>query len=86
VTLEVHQITTMVLVFCMPEMVLAATNHGRQRGKRRDVTAQVTTIRWIMLIGFDHHGHGIPADVATNLGFELHVARVANLLARGNGV
>ena len=70
----------------MPEMILTATDNGRERRKRGDVTTQVTTVSRIMLIGLDHHRHGIPPDVTTDLGFKLHAARMAWLLAHGDRV
>ena len=78
--LDVDAVAAMLIAFGMPEMVEASTEQMRQRGKRADVTAQVTAVFGVVAIGLDHHGHGIPAHVSTQSLFDLDIARAALLL------
>ncbi|MNS31962.1 hypothetical protein D3C72_640320 [compost metagenome] len=86
VALEVDQVAAVAFVFRVPEVVLAAADHGGQRGERRDVAAQVAAVRRVVLVGLDDHGHGVPAHVRTDARFQFQVARMRRLQAGRNRV
>jgi hypothetical protein len=63
----------------MPKMVLTAPNHGRERCERCNVTAEVSAIGRIVLVGLHHHRHCVPADVVTDAGLKLLIAWMCRL-------
>src|SRR5690606_13677457 len=67
-------VAAVVFGFGMPEVVLAAAYHGGQRSERGDVAAQVAAVGGLVLVGLDHHGHGVPADVRADALFERQIA------------
>ena len=81
VALEVDQVAAVVLGLGVPEVVLAAADHGGQRGEGGDVAAQVAAVRRVVLVGLDHHGHGVPAHVRADARFQFQVARMRRLQA-----
>ena len=48
--LEVHQVAAVLFGLAMPEMVLAAADHGGQRGERGDMAAQVAAVGRVVLV------------------------------------
>ena len=64
----------MVFVFGVPEMVKTSTKHVGQRSKRADVAAQIAAVSGVVAVGFDHHGHRVPAHVSTQTLFNFDVA------------
>ncbi len=86
VALEVDQVAAVVFVLGVPEVVLAAADHGGQRGEGGDVAAQVAAVRRVVLVGLDHHGHGVPAHVRADARFQFQVARMRRLQAGRNRV
>ena len=83
---EVHQVAAVLFGLAMPEMVLAAADHGGQRGERGDMAAQVAAVGRVVLVGAHHHRHGVPAHVRADAGFQLQVAGMGRLQPRRNRV
>ena len=86
VPLKIDQVAAMIRRVGMPEVVLAAANHRGQRSERSDVPAEVTTIRRIVAVGPNDHGHGVPADETADTLFKLHIARIRLLERSGNRI
>lgn len=84
--LEVHQVAAVLFGLAVPEMVLAAADHGGQRGERGDMAAQVAAVGRVVLVGAHHHRHGVPAHVRADAGFQLQVAGMGRLQPRRNRV
>ena len=81
-----YQVAAVALGLGVPEVILAAAYHGRQRGERGDVPAQVAAIGRMLAVGLDHHGHRVPAHIRANALFKHEVAGVRGFEARRNGV
>ncbi len=59
------------------EVVVADFVQRRGRGERRDVAAERAVG---LLVGPDHHRHGVPADDALDPAFDLEIAGIPRLL------
>ena len=64
------------------EVVEADFVQGGGRGVRGNVAADA----FFLLVGADHHGHGVPADDVADLAFKLEDAGVGWLLVCRDGV
>src|SRR3546814_17350159 len=60
--LEVDQVAAVAFAFSVPEVVLAATYHGGQRGERRNVPAPIAAVGRVVAVGLDDHGHGVGSE------------------------
>ena len=80
--LDVQQVTAMVFVRRMPEMVETNAEHIGQRREAGDMAAEVA----IGTIGPHHHGHRVPAHVRAQTLFIFEVARAMLAEMRRNGV
>src|SRR3546814_13360522 len=61
--LEVDQVAAVAFAFSVPEVVLAATYHGSQRGARRNVPAQIAAVGRVVAVGLVDHGYGVPVHI-----------------------
>ena len=86
VALDVNAVATVVFTLGMPEVVKARAKHVRKRGKGANVAAKVTPVLGVVTVGFDHHGHGVPAHVGAQALFNFNIARAMRLLVGFNGV
>ena len=86
VALDVEAVATVVFVFGMPEVVKARTKHVGQRRERADVATQIAPIFRVMTVGFDHHGHGVPAHVGAQAFFNFDVAGAMRFLIGLDGI
>src|SRR3546814_860627 len=77
--LEVDQVAAVAFAFSVPEVVLAATYHGGQRGERRNVPAQIAAVGRVVAVGLDDHGHGVPAYIRAYALFQYDIARMRRL-------
>ena len=84
--LNVEQVTAVVFVFGVPEMVEARTKHVGQGSKRTDMAAQIAAIGGVVAIGLDHHGHGVPAHISTKTLFNFNIAWTPLFLVGLQGV
>src|SRR5258708_759084 len=82
VALEVYVIAGLVPVAGMEEMVVTDLFERGERGIGRDMTPDAG----IVLVGTDHHAHGVPADQALYAALECAVAGIRLLLVDGDGV
>src|SRR5690606_1195218 len=82
VTLEVKQITTVLLAASAEEVVVANFVDGRRGSEGRHVTAEVQ----VFLGGAQHYHHGVPADDGADATFHLQIARVSRFVTGRDGV
>src|SRR5262249_33603693 len=82
VTLNVYQVSPVLLARRVPEMIEPDVIQRRGRSETGDVTTQFGRD----LVGAYDHRHRVPAHVGADTVFELVVARRALLLPRGNGI
>ena len=82
VALIINKIARLIAVAAAEEMVEGHFADGGQRGKGRDMAANVG----VVFIGAHHHGRGVPANDAFNAAFERPVTRIRRFFMRGNGV
>ena len=80
VALDVQAVTAVVFALGVPEVVEAGTKQIGQRGKRADVAAQITAFGWVVAVGLDHHGHGVPAHIGAQTAFDDQVAGALGFL------
>src|SRR3546814_9757368 len=73
------QVAAVAFAFSVPEVVLAATYHGGQRGERRNVPAQIAAVGRVVAVGLDDHGHGVPAYIRAYALFQYDIARMRRL-------
>src|SRR5690606_6234408 len=73
--LEINEVAAVIGGLSVPEVVLATTDHGRQRCERCDVPAKIAAVGRIVAVGLDHHGHCVPAHVRTYAFFKDQIAR-----------
>src|SRR3546814_19776151 len=84
--LEVDQVAAVAFAFSVPEVVLAATYHGGQRGERRNVPPQIAAVGRVVAVGLDDHGHGLPAYIRASALFQYVIARMRRLAPRRFGI
>ena len=84
--LDVEQVTAVVFVFGVPEMVEARTKHVGQGSKRTDMAAQIAAIGGVVAIGLDHHGHGVPTHISAKTFFNFNIAWAALFLVGLQGI
>ncbi len=80
--LKVDHIGVMIAVTAAEKMIKADLIKGRGGSVGRDMPADIG----VNTIGFDHHRHRVPADVALDPPFDLPIAGIGRLFLRRNRV
>ena len=81
VALEEDQVAVVFFGGGVPEMGQADVVEDGSGGEGGDVAADIG-----VLVGTDHHGHGVPAHVVVNLDLDVGIARILGLLVDRDGV
>ena len=84
--LDKQAVAAMVLALGMPKMVKACAKQAGQGREGANVAAQIAAVRRVVAIGFDDHGHGVPAHIGAQTLFHLQVARGALFMLGLDGV